>query len=98
MLPRVIAKRRRKPSSTKLPNIGVDIMLVDVEDWGDDEGGNDDSWALGTQYWARNMHQQGYHPMYGILLDMVGAADASFLQEYYSMQYAPAVACSKLPA
>ena len=75
----------------KLPNIGVDIMLVDVEDWGDDEGGNDDSWALGTQYWARNMHQQGYHPMYGILLDMVGAADASFLQEYYSMQYAPAV-------
>ena len=29
----------------KQPNVGVDIMLVDIEDWGDDEGGNDDSWA-----------------------------------------------------
>ncbi|MGM9804392.1 MAG: M28 family peptidase [Muribaculaceae bacterium] len=73
------------------PNIGVDLMLVDVEDWGDDEGDDPDSWALGTQYWARNMHEQGYKPMYGILLDMVGTAGASFLQEYYSTSYAPAV-------
>lgn len=73
------------------PNIGVDIMLVDAEDWGDDEGGNEDSWALGTQYWTRNMHQQGYRAMYGILLDMVGTKHATFFQEYYSMIYAPAV-------
>lgn len=72
------------------PNIGIDIILVDVEDWGDDNGG-EDTWALGTQYWAKNMHQQGYHPMFGILLDMVGAEGATFYQEYYSLQYAQSV-------
>ena len=85
----VLLEMARAMQSQK-PNIGIDIILVDVEDWGDDNGG-EDTWALGTQYWTRNMHQQGYHPMYGILLDMVGAEGASFYQEYYSMQYAPSV-------
>lgn len=72
------------------PNVGVDIILVDAEDWGDDNGG-EDTWALGTQYWTRNMHRQGYRPMFGILLDMVGAEGATFYQEYYSLQYAHGV-------
>lgn len=72
------------------PSVGVDILLTDAEDWGDDsDGGGEDTWALGTQYWCRHMHRTGYHPLFGILLDMVGHPQATFRQEYYSLQYAP---------
>ena len=73
----------------QLPNIGVDILLCDLEDWG--EEGNDSSWALGTQYWASHPHIDGYRPMYGILLDMVGASGATFSKEFFSMRYAQAI-------
>lgn len=69
--------------------MGVDIVLVDVEDWGNEN--DDDSWALGTQYWTAHPHESGYKPLYGILLDMVGAKGARFGHEYYSMHYAPGV-------
>lgn len=78
----------------KRPNLGVDIMFVDAEDWGDNSGTSSDSeytWALGTQYWVANPHRMGYRPIFGILLDMVGAVGSQFSQEYFSMQYAPAV-------
>lgn len=75
--------RQLKADSTTL---GVDILLVDAEDMGVDD--NEDSWALGTQYWCLHPHVQGYKALFGILLDMVGSADATFTREYYSMQYA----------
>ncbi len=77
-----LAKQLRSDSTS----LGVDILLVDAEDMGinDDE----DSWALGTQYWAQHPHVAGYKPLFGILLDMVGASDATFPREYFSMQYA----------
>ena len=68
------------------PTIGVDIVLVDAEDMGEDD--NEESWGLGTQYWVQHPHVKGYKPLFGILLDMVGASDATFTREYYSMQYA----------
>ena len=68
------------------PTIGVDIVLVDAEDMGEDD--NEDSWGLGTQYWVQHPHVKGYKPLFGILLDMVGASDATFTREYYSTQYA----------
>ena len=74
--------------SAREPKIGVDILLVDAEDWGDSGAGNDNTWALGTQYWTANMHRPGYRPMYGILLDMVGASGAVFAREYFSTYYA----------
>lgn len=70
-------------------SMGVDIVLVDVEDWGNEN--DDDSWALGTQYWAAHPHVTGYKPLYGILLDMVGARGARFGYEYHSMHFAPSV-------
>ena len=73
----------------KKPNIGIDILLVDAEDWGEND--NEDSWALGTQYWAKNPHVEGYSPRFGILLDMVGAKGAQFSREYISLEYAPEV-------
>ena len=72
----------------KSPAIGVDILFVDAEDWGDSGMGNDESWGLGTQYWAASPHRHGYRPMYGILLDMVGASGATFAREYFSTYYA----------
>lgn len=68
-------------------DMGVDILLTDVEDYGKSEWG-EDSYALGTQYWAKNPHVPGYKAMGGILLDMVGSKNARFALEGYSKQYA----------
>ncbi len=75
--------RQLKADGTTL---GVDILLVDAEDMGEDD--NEESWGLGTQYWVSHPHVEGYNPLFGILLDMVGAPDATFTREYYSTQYA----------
>lgn len=74
------------------PGLGVDIVLFDSEDYGEPQelqGTNEDSWALGSQYWSRNPHTPGYSARYGILLDMVGAEGATFTMEGTSMSYAP---------
>ncbi len=71
------------------PQVGVDLLLVDAEDWGQNE--DEDSWALGTQHWANNPHAPGYSANCGILLDMVGTRGARFTQEYFSKQYAQGV-------
>ena len=76
--------------STKNPEIGIDILLVDAEDWGNSDG-DEDSWALGTQYWVANRHRKNYQPAFGILLDMVGASGANFAKEYFSVAYAQSV-------
>ena len=75
--------RHLKADSTSL---GIDILLVDAEDMGITD--NEESWGLGTQYWTQHRHVDGYKPLFGILLDMVGAPDATFTREYYSVQYA----------
>ncbi|MFV0471070.1 MAG: M28 family peptidase [Paludibacteraceae bacterium] len=69
------------------PNIGIDIAFFDAEDYGS-TASNDNSWCLGTQYWAKNPHVQGYNARYGILLDMVGATKAVFYREQISDYYA----------
>ena len=81
--------------SIKQPAIGVDILLVDAEDYGapqDDASNATDDWALGSQYWAKNPHKRGYTARFGILLDMVGATDARFTLEAITMKYAPDIA------
>jgi len=59
------------------PAIGIDILFTDVEDYGQSKWG-EDSYCLGTQYWARHPHVPGYKADFGILLDMVGAHGAQF--------------------
>ena len=68
-------------------NVGVDILLVDVEDVGKEEY-SELSWCLGTQYWAKSPHVSDYKAMFGICLDMVGAKGARFPLEGNSAQYA----------
>ncbi len=70
--------------------IGVDLILFDVEDYGNAEGG-EDTYCLGSQYWAKNLHVPGYNARYGILLDMVGAHKSIFPMEAYSIKNAPSV-------
>lgn len=67
----------------------IDILFVDAEDWGEDA--NEDSWALGTRYFAENPPIEGYRPDEAILLDMVGSPDAQFGIEYFSSQSNPAL-------
>ena len=69
-------------------NVGVDIILFDVEDQGNDEGASE-TWCLGSQYWAANLHRPGYMPYSAVLLDMVGAKGAKFMKEGISLQVAP---------
>ncbi|HPE86623.1 MAG: M28 family peptidase [Bacteroidales bacterium] len=77
----------------QLPEAGIDIIFFDLEDYGPPEDTqNEDAgefWGLGSQYWAKNPHQFNYRAAYGILLDMVGAPDAVFPMEGFSLYYAP---------
>ncbi len=74
------------------PDVGVDIIFFDVEDYGAPEGGMEQGeytdWCLGSQYWGNNPHKPGYTAKYGILLDMVGGKDAVFPMEGTSMYFA----------
>ena len=73
--------------------IGVDLFFSDLEDYGQPDDSDkpkmQDSWCLGTQYWAKNMHVPGYTANYGILLDMVGAKGAVFPREGTGTYFAP---------
>ncbi|MBX3102214.1 MAG: M28 family peptidase [Bacteroidetes bacterium] len=82
----VLLEIARVIQGSELP-IGVDFMLWDAEDGGESQ--NDNSWCHGSRYWARNRHKPGYSPAWAINLDMVGAKDATFLQEGFSRQSAP---------
>ena len=79
------------------PQVGVDIIFFDGEDYGEPEFMDDDLkerkiyWCLGSQYWANNKHKSNYSAYFGILLDMVGGKDAVFYREGYSREMAPSV-------
>ena len=81
------------------PNVGVDFIFFDAEDWGHDDttqsdlknqldGRGTDSWCLGSQYWTAHLIPANYKPEYGVLLDMVGAKGGTFTREETSRTYA----------
>jgi hypothetical protein len=77
----------------KQPETGIDIIFFDAEDNGTPyfyEGAEtgENTWCLGSQYWAKNPHVANYKATFGILLDMVGAPNATFYKEGYSVQMA----------
>lgn len=85
----ILMEIARKLHEQKL-NVGVDLAFFDAEDWGKEGGGDEaeDSYALGTQYWAKNPHVAGYMANYGVLLDMTGGKNAQFRWEGGSKQNA----------
>jgi glutaminyl-peptide cyclotransferase len=66
--------------------VGVDLLFVDGEDWGDFDTNTDV--LIGSRYFARNLPGAGYRPEFGILFDMVGRPDARFEFESHSMRAA----------
>lgn len=66
---------------------GIDILFVDVEDYGKSAGwdNNNDTWGLGTQYFVKNLPYTADNlPRWGICLDMVGGKNAVFHREFIS--------------
>ena len=98
-----IARTLSQQPAAARPGVGVDIFLLDAEDWGYEQGTQSElknevgetsersSWCLGSQYWAAHLVPAGYRAEYGILLDMVGAKDGRFTREGTSRQNALAV-------
>ena len=78
----------RQIHSNPIP-MGIDIIFFDAEDYGNDKRNEEYSWGLGSQYWAKNLHEEDYEVKYGILLDMVGSKNATFPKEGLSMKTAP---------
>lgn len=75
----------------KNPGTGIDIIFFDAEDYGTPEFVNEykeNTWCLGTQFWAKNPHVPNYTAEYGILLDMVGGKNATFFKEQQSIRAA----------
>ncbi|MDE7411849.1 MAG: M28 family peptidase [Paramuribaculum sp.] len=78
------------------PRVGVDLLLVDGEDYGWSEEiadipvkDSDETWCLGSRYWAKNMpYKSAVRPAYGVVLDMVGGTDARFHREILSDYFA----------
>ena len=78
------------------PTIGIDIIFFDAEDYGApsmsgqffDLNAMNDTWCLGSQYFCKNPIIENYRPKFGILLDMVGAKNATFPKEGISRQFA----------
>lgn len=85
----VLLEVARAINSQALKNIGVDIVLFDVEDQGRSGAGySRESWCLGAQYWSKTPHVEGYKAEFGILLDMVGSRGARFAKEGVSLKHA----------
>ena len=69
------------------PSVGVDLVFVDGEDWGDFDGPDV---LLGSRHFARNL-PAGYQPLFAVVWDLVGDRDQVFEQEGHSLDRAPEV-------
>ncbi len=72
------------------PDIGLDLMFFDAEDWGNSAVATDKfgGFCLGSRYWVDHRHVPNYTAYFGVLLDMVGAKGATFPKEGYSTRNA----------
>jgi len=83
----VILEIARLITDLQIP-MGLDVVFFDAEDHGSDQARQDYTWGLGSQYWAKQIIETDYEYKYGILLDMVGAKNATFRKEEFSMRSA----------
>jgi len=71
------------------PKVGVDLLFVDGEDYGDFATDSNDV-LIGSRYFAA--HQPpGYPPLFAVLFDMVGDKDLQIYYEANSESFAPEV-------
>ena len=72
----------------KPATIGVDLLFVDGEDYGDFADTTET--LLGARYFAKHL-PPGYTTLFAVVFDMVGDRDLQLPQEGYSAQNAPEV-------
>lgn len=72
----------------KPPTMGVDLLFVDGEDYGDFSDTNDV--LIGSRWFAGHL-PPGYQPLYAVLFDMVGDRDLQIYEEGQSVAFAPEV-------
>jgi Zn-dependent M28 family amino/carboxypeptidase len=73
------------------PNVGVDLLFVDGEDYGTSFEPPYTDVLLGSQYFASHLPSPDYRPIYGVLWDMIGDKDLNIYQEAHSVTSAPEV-------
>ena len=71
------------------PDVGVDLLFVDGEDYGDFN--TDRDVLIGSKYFAGHLPSAGYKPLYGVLFDMIGDRDLKIPHEPNSLTGAPEV-------
>ncbi len=74
---------KRKP-----PAVGVDLVFVDGEDYGDFDTGGDV--LIGSRYYAAHLAKDR-RPLFAVLFDMVGDKDLEIQPERFSVDRAPEV-------
>jgi Zn-dependent M28 family amino/carboxypeptidase len=72
------------------PNVGVDLLFTDGEDYGD-FGPPEVDVLIGSKYFAAHLPSPGYKPVFGILWDMIGDKDLRIPYEMNSFQQVPDV-------
>jgi peptidase M28-like protein len=73
------------------PSVGVDLLLVDGEDYGSFADSNNPDVLIGSRYFAEHLPSPDYRPLFGVLWDMIGDRDLNIYQEQNSVQAAPEV-------
>ena len=71
------------------PNVGLDLLFVDGEDYGDFP--KDQDVLIGSRYFAGNLPDSAYRPLFGVVWDMIGDRDLKIHQESHSLERAPEV-------
>src|SRR5438093_10726002 len=71
------------------PKLGVDLLFVDGEDYGD-FGRDSADVLIGSRYFATH-RPAGYQPLFAVLFDMVADKDQQFYYEGNSQAFAPEV-------
>jgi hypothetical protein len=72
------------------PNVGVDLLFVDGEDYGN-FGKDTADVLIGSRYFAQHLPSDDYHPIFGVLWDMIAQKDLLIYQERNSLEGAPEV-------
>jgi len=71
------------------PTVGVDLLFVDGEDYGTFNPPRDV--LIGSTYFASHLPSADYHPIFGVLWDMIGDRNLQIYEEGNSLQQAPEV-------
>jgi len=74
-------------SASEPEQFGIDLVFFDLEDMG--SYGNDDSWCVGSRYFANNF--TGEKPEKAIVVDMIGDKDLDINMEFFSYKNSPAL-------